>query len=157
MFCGADLSLYHQWCYGLWEKEILLHSGVAEDLLKANLSDSLRQWKTFQLYAQFMRHQVFPRAANQRIAYTVLKSPQSSRYTLLGPDSIRNYPGPMQDLWVASTGGETCSWVEEQDFIGVYPRFIWNIRNRECIDTESMSFDFTKNSYLCVQRSDRTG
>ena len=153
LYCGLDLSFYHQWCFGLWEREIFLHDDHAKLLLSKNQDEARRVWKIMKGVVRTTRESTLPLASKQRIAFAAwlnMSTASSSEPNFDGPKRL----GRSDPLELAvSEVGDTCTWLKEQHVNNIFPHFLWDIQSQRTLDTEAEHIDFSHVKYTCVSHT----
>ena len=153
LYCGLDLSLYHQWCFGLWEREIFLHAHAGSTLLSNNQAEGRIIWKCMKGLVRTTRESTLPLASKQRIAFAALSYHNRTLSVPQVSDSAINKPIPDPIVLAVSEVGDTCSWLKDKDVYHVFPRFLWNIESRRTVDTQAEQTDFSQIEYTCVSHT----
>lgn len=154
LYCGLDLSLYHQWCFGLWEREIFLHADHAKTLVSTSQAEARIIWSIMKGLVRTTRESTLPLASKQRIAFAALSyhgSVQSVRE--LPSDRATNEPIPGPTVLAISEVGDTCLWLKDRDVHHIFPRFLWDIESQRTIDTLIEHTDFSQIEYTCVSHT----
>ena len=154
LYCGLDLSLYHQWCFGLWEREIFLLADHAKTLVSTSQAEARIIWETMKGLVRTTRESTLPLASKQRIAFAALSCHGSVQSVQEVPsETATDEHIPRPTVMAISEVGDTRLWPKDRDVHHIFPRFLWDVESQRTIDTLTAHTDFSQIEYTCVSHT----